>query len=170
MDQRANGVLSYCAILSFVIACTSIGLKTLTFKKSSRTNDQSFRVYNLHTGEGMQAIDSLTLDSEPHTNRTTWETIISPQFHAGLERIEVGCWIPPHSHKTEEIILVYKGRGFVHGENNRKQPVQSGSLVHIPTGTVHAFENTGDDPLWIMWTFPSTKKDDLFKFSQRYST
>lgn len=168
MDQRATPLVSYRAALSFVIACVSVGITTLTLKKSTLARDQSFSVYNLHTGEGMQAIDPITLDSEPNTNRTTWETVVSPQFHAGLERIEVGCWIPPHSHQTEEIILVYKGRGFVHGENSHKQPLQTGSLVHIRTGITHAFHNTGDEPLWLMWSFPSTTKDDLFKFKQRY--
>ncbi|KAI0561868.1 Cupin [Gracilaria domingensis] len=168
MDRSSRSRFPFRSAASFLLACVSVGITSLSFRKRTTVDDGFVNVYNVWTGVGVQRMQPLVLDSESSTNRTNWETVRSEQLHAGLERVESGAWIPPHSHTTEELVLVYDGRGYVYTENGRKAPIETGSMLHILSGVRHAFHNAGDQPMWLMWCFPVLKKDDAFRFRQNY--
>ncbi|CAN8061832.1 unnamed protein product [Agarophyton chilense] len=168
MDRTSRSPFSLHTAASFALACLSIGMTSWSFRKSAPLHGGSVNVYNAWNGVGMHAVPPLVLDSESSTNRTNWEIVRTAELQAGLERVEAGAWIPPHSHNTEEIVLVYEGQGYVHFENGRKTAIQKGSMIHIVTGVHHAFQNAADQPMWLMWCFPVLEKGEAFQFRQRY--
>ena len=70
--------------------------------------------------------------------------------------------IPLHQHQwDEEVFWVHKGRGtFMLG--NRRLSIRPGSLVYIPPGTWHGFENEGEETL-LVWVISPPHFVDLFR-------
>ncbi|MCZ6678368.1 MAG: cupin domain-containing protein [Candidatus Poribacteria bacterium] len=71
----------------------------------------------------------------------------------GLEEIDPHSEIPLHSHdEAEEIIFIFggQGKGFV---GNQVAELKPGTVIFIPPKIEHRFVNTGEEPLWLTWTF-----------------
>ena len=70
--------------------------------------------------------------------------------------------IPLHQHQwDEEVFWVHKGRGtFILGD--RRLPIRPGSLMYIPPGTWHGFENEGEETL-LVWVISPPHFVDLFR-------
>ena len=70
--------------------------------------------------------------------------------------------IPVHIHeRDEEVFWVHKGSGtFVLGD--RHVPIREGSLVYIPPGTWHGYENEGEETL-LVWAISPPHFVDLFR-------
>lgn len=171
MDQTRQSVSAspYGTIISFAIAVVSLVLTSMSFQKNIKPVSQGqLAVFNIATNTGLSAITSRTFDEQLHTNRTLWETVKSKQFHAGLERIESGAWIPPHAHDTEEIVFVYGGQGLLYDQTGVRREVTVGSMIHIGKGVRHAFRNSGTEPMWLMWSFPSSAQGTRFQFEPNY--
>jgi quercetin dioxygenase-like cupin family protein len=59
---------------------------------------------------------------------------------------------PTHSHTYDEVVLVLGGEGVLHaGQEDR--PLTAGSCAHLPPGTPHCLENTGQDTLRVLGVF-----------------
>jgi mannose-6-phosphate isomerase-like protein (cupin superfamily) len=59
---------------------------------------------------------------------------------------------PDHSHRYDEVVLVLAGEGVLHAgaAHHRLAP---GSCVHLPPGTPHCLENTGQATLRVLGVF-----------------
>ncbi len=59
---------------------------------------------------------------------------------------------PDHFHTYDEVIYVLDGEGVLHvGEQDT--PVGPGSMIQLPSRTVHCLENTGSDMMRIVAVF-----------------
>jgi quercetin dioxygenase-like cupin family protein len=54
---------------------------------------------------------------------------------------------PPHTHPTDEVVVIHKGCATVWLGALQARIVRAGELVRIPAGHVHSIENTGHEPL-----------------------
>lgn len=158
-------------LLSILIAALTLTLTALTAlrKQHIYPNTSPIRVFDLHTGQGLHHLIPQIFNEDAATNRTLWTTVDTAQLHAGLERLEPHAWIPPHTHNTEEVVVVCKGVALVYDESGFGQRMDAGAMVHIEPYVGHAFRNLGNEPLLIMWLFPALLAADKFEFRQRYS-
>lgn len=158
-------------VVSMAIGLSALVLAAVTTMRLGIVDDvPRVRVFDVARGEGLHGVRVNHMLSDPNSARTVWETIDGSKnaLHAGLERVEVGAHIPSHSHNTEEIVLVYGGQGAVYDDRGREQEMTTGTMVHIAARSKHAIRNTGQDPLWLLWCFPSSSKP--FQFQQDYIT
>lgn len=75
----------------------------------------------------------------------------SKQLAMAVQPLAAGKRIGTHMHeRDEEVFFVHKGKGTVLLDDKRT-PVEEGSVVYIPPGTWHGFE-AGDDMqlVWLM--------------------
>lgn len=158
-------------LTSFVVAAVTVAVSVYsTWRNSPPVEPISpVALFNVVSMAGLSQIPAKIFDEDAQTNRTIWETVNTNSFHGGLERIEAGAWVPPHSHTTEEIIVVYSGSGLVFDENGHSKPLEVGAIVHIAAHSRHAFQNTGDEPLFIAWLFPVNLASSKFEFRQLYN-
>lgn len=172
MDDVRNGLPRW-TLSSFVIGVATVAVSVYTTWRNTGTPEPGIEspvsLFNVVSLAGLSRIAALNLDKDARTNRTIWETVNTNSLHAGLERIEVGAWVPPHSHTTEEIIVVCAGSGLVYDENGRSKPMKVGAMAHIAAHSRHAFRNVGDEPLLIVWLFPAKEASNKFEFRQRYN-
>jgi mannose-6-phosphate isomerase-like protein (cupin superfamily) len=59
---------------------------------------------------------------------------------------------PEHSHPYDEVVLILDGSGVLHA-GGRDSPLAPGSCVHLPPGTPHCLENTGQATLRVLGVF-----------------
>lgn len=158
-------------LLSFLIATIFLALMTFKTMRTPLTplDISPVRVFNLQSGQGLRHLTPQIFDEDATTNRTLWTTTDTAQLHAGLERLEAYAWIPPHTHVTEEVVVVYQGVALVYDESGFAQRMEAGTMVHIEAYARHAFRNTGIKPLVMMWLFPAMSATDKFEFRQRYA-
>lgn len=169
MDEMRNGQ-PHGTVISFLVAALSLGITVYTTWRNRTPVEpvSPVSLFNVVSGEGLSTIAAMVLDKDARTNRTVWETVDTSELHAGLERIEVAAWIPPHSHSTEEIVVVCAGSGLVYDFHGHSKPMEVGAMVHIAANSRHAFRNIGEEPLLIAWLFPSMFASNKFEFRQRY--
>ena len=67
----------------------------------------------------------------------------SKPFEVHVQEGQRGGGPPPHHHPWDEAFYVLSGEVAVTIAGNR-QVVRTGDMVHIPGGTVHAYENLSD--------------------------
>lgn len=85
------------------------------------------------------------------------------QFSVGSEKLFPGDLIHTHKHEgLEELILICSGTGKAISEDIFID-LQPGSLVFIPQNTWHGFENTGTEPLELLWVFPQQGMEQYFR-------
>jgi len=71
----------------------------------------------------------------------------------GVEKVEVGAEIPLHHHdNAEEIVFITHGQALAFVNDEQKQ-VTVGDALFLPRGARHRIINTGQEPLWITYTF-----------------
>lgn len=60
---------------------------------------------------------------------------------------------PEHVHDAqEEVIYVLTGHGAMYFDGN-PEPMEAGSCVYIPPGTVHSIRNDSDNPMKLAYVF-----------------
>ena len=78
----------------------------------------------------------------------------------GLLEYPPGARSLAHRHTPVETYYVLSGRGM--GQiGDETLPIGPGDAVFVPSGVVHAFENTGDDTLRVLWTLNCDGVDDI---------
>lgn len=90
--------------------------------------------------------DTVRFDEQPLTNVPLFE---EEEFRACLLGFRPGQILPRHHHEHEhEVFDVLSGRGtiWLDGERIRTRP---GSVIFVPAGVEHGFENDTDDR-WVV--------------------
>ena len=78
----------------------------------------------------------------------------------GEVTVDPGCKIPWHYHSFEDIILVRSGKGSVQVDNEVYEVVGGNSVI-VPPDIPHQVVNTGDEPICIIFGFPSANVDRI---------
>lgn len=65
--------------------------------------------------------------------------------------VEAGGRIPPHAHDVSSSYVVLKGKARLVGP--RERTVEPGSVVHVPAGEVHGWDDVGPDTLELVSVF-----------------
>ncbi len=73
---------------------------------------------------------------------------VKAPFQGAYGYLEDGCAMESHSHPTEEIYIVLKGRGTVH-VGDETAVVEPGDVIEIPPDVTHTMScQTGGPLLW----------------------
>ncbi len=74
-----------------------------------------------------------------------------------IQILDTGSRIPLHHHAVEEFQFIIRGHGVVRDSQGQEYPVTPGTSVYCLPGAdgAHEFENTGTDPLEILFVFHS---------------
>lgn len=75
--------------------------------------------------------------------------------------IPVGSELPPHIHAPQEVYFIKSGSGLMLMANDQTRAVSAHDVVYIPPGEEHGLKNTGDEPLEIIWMFPTDSWKDI---------
>ena len=85
------------------------------------------------------------------------------QFSVGSEKLFPGESIHVHRHDNlEEIIMITAGRGMAL-LGDKHISIEPGSLIFIPQQTWHGFDNTGTEPIGLLWIFPKLGMEQYFR-------
>jgi quercetin dioxygenase-like cupin family protein len=96
-------------------------------------------------GGGVTTIPLITVQTDPGAAVTT-----------GISTYPRRTGAPLHSHNCDEQVTVLQGDGEVEidGVVTRLQPFDS---TYIRAGQNHAFRNAAEDPLTILWIYPTQR-------------
>lgn len=78
----------------------------------------------------------------------------STQLYLGQQWLQPGERVLDHTHPCEEILHFLSGAATVR-LGDEFLPVAAGESVHIPTGMLHGFTNTGEGELQLFVIFPA---------------
>ena len=78
----------------------------------------------------------------------------SAQITTGISTYPVGGGAPLHVHNCDEQVTLLAGRGEVEIEGE-PTPLVPYDSTYIPAGVEHLFRNTGDEPMTILWIYPT---------------
>ncbi len=112
-------------------------------------------------------------DAPKFTQMEGLETTILTGLHAGkmtmaLNTTLPGHTVPIHSHKHEQIGMVYRGQAKLRiGDEERI--VRQGDFFSIPSGTLHGDTCIGDEPFIMLDIFYPIRKDFLEKIELKKS-
>ena len=97
----------------------------------------------LDRGGGVTTIPLVTHRSDDSASITT-----------GISTYPVGTGAPLHVHNCDEQVTLLEGQGEVEiaGEVTPLVPYDS---TYIAAGLQHAFRNTGEQPMRILWIYPT---------------
>ena len=101
-------------------------------------------VERLGRGGGVVTIPLITRQSAEEENLIT----------TGISTYPVGTGAPYHSHNCDEHVTLLEGTAEVEiaGEIT---PLEPDDTTYVTAGIVHAFRNTGDTPMKILWVYSS---------------
>lgn len=89
-----------------------------------------------------------------------WKTFLSSDLTRsstmtmGILEVPAGEELKSHRHAQVEIYFILNGEGLV-SIDGVPRTVESGSLVYIPSMSIHSCENTGDAALRLTYVFPT---------------
>jgi quercetin dioxygenase-like cupin family protein len=87
----------------------------------------------------------------------------SPDFFMGYEDIPAGQGIPRHYHPhAAEILFVHRGTGLA-TLDDREAVVTAGTTIYMPPNTRVSLQNTGTEPLSLVFLFPDPDMGDYFR-------
>ena len=99
----------------------------------------------------MREIHCYTSEKHPEALSVLGESVtvfgagdLSKPFEMHLQKGNKGGGPPPHHHPWDEAFYVLKGEVAL-TVNDETHTLSAGGFVHIPGGTVHAYENLTDD-------------------------
>ena len=104
-------------------------------------------------GSGIETTPLVTHHSAPNAKFTT-----------GMSVYPKGQGAPLHHHNCDEQVTLLEGVGEVEVDG-KITPLVKYDSTYIPAGKVHAFRNTGDEPMRILWIDSSSKVTRTFKGS-----
>ena len=106
-------------------------------------------------GGGIQTVPLVTSKSSPQAKFTT-----------GMSVYPKGTGAPLHCHNCDEQVTLIDGVGEVE-INGVVTPLGQYDSTYIVAGTIHAFRNTGPDPMRILWIYSSARVTRTFAGSNR---
>ena len=86
------------------------------------------------------------------------------KFTTGMSVYPKGQGAPLHLHNCDEQVTLLEGVGEVEVDGKITPLVQYDS-TYIPAGKIHAFRNTGEAPMRILWIYSSNKVTRTFEGS-----
>lgn len=98
------------------------------------------------------------------TPLVTHFTAPDAKFTTGMSVYPKGLGAPMHKHNCDEQVTLLEGQGEVEVDGTIT-PLVRYDTTYIPAGKVHAFRNTGDEPMRILWIYSSTKVTRTFEGS-----
>ena len=98
------------------------------------------------------------------TPLTTHFTAADAQFTTGMSVYPVGKGAPLHMHNCDEQVTLLEGVGEVEIDGE-VTPLKRYDSTYIPANRVHAFRNTGDVPMRILWIYASMRVTRTFEGS-----
>lgn len=111
-------------------------------------------------------IDTLTLPvdrwDDPTRGSVSWQTVLSrdltptSNFTLGIAEVPADGTVgnPAHRHEPAEFYFVLAGEGVVEIDGITS-PVRTGVAVYIPGNAEHCLHATGDQPLRLLYGFPT---------------
>jgi quercetin dioxygenase-like cupin family protein len=102
------------------------------------------KVERLGRGGGVVTIPLITRHSAEEENKIT----------TGISTYPVGTGAPLHTHNCDEHVTLLEGSAEVEiaGEVT---PLVPNDTTYVTAGIEHAFRNTGDTPMKILWVYSS---------------
>jgi mannose-6-phosphate isomerase-like protein (cupin superfamily) len=87
---------------------------------------------------------------------------IRPPFGSAWGFLPGPGQLEPHAHPTQEVYMVFEGRGVVSIEDEDEQ-VGPGDIIEIPADARHSLRNDGPGPLlWVaLWWAADASEDKL---------
>jgi mannose-6-phosphate isomerase-like protein (cupin superfamily) len=101
-------------------------------------------VRRLSRGGGVETIPLITRQSAAEENRIT----------TGISVYPVGTGAPLHLHNCDEHVTLLDGVGEVEIAGT-VTPLEPPDTTYVAAGIEHAFRNTGDTPMRILWVYSS---------------
>jgi mannose-6-phosphate isomerase-like protein (cupin superfamily) len=86
------------------------------------------------------------------------------KFTTGMSVYPKGKGAPLHHHNCDEQVTLLEGQGEVEVDGVTT-PLMRFDSTYIPSGRVHAFRNTGNEPMRILWIYSSSKVTRTFQGS-----
>ena len=84
-----------------------------------------------------------------------------PVFSTGISTYPKGKGAPMHSHNCPEQVTLLEGTGEVEIDGV-VTPLSKFDSTYIPGDIQHAFRNTGDGPMKILWIYGATRVTRTF--------
>jgi quercetin dioxygenase-like cupin family protein len=100
-------------------------------------------VKKIERGSGIQTTPLITRHATPEARFTT-----------GMSVYPKGKGAPMHTHNCDEQVTLLEGVGEVEVDGIIT-PLVPYDSTYIQAGSVHAFRNTGEDPMRILWIYSS---------------
>jgi quercetin dioxygenase-like cupin family protein len=95
------------------------------------------------------------------TPLVTHASVDRPQIITGISSYPKGEGAPLHTHNCAEQVTLLSGRGEVEVEG-AVTPLVPYDSTYIEGGIEHAFHNTGDDPMVILWIYTEDRVTRTF--------
>jgi mannose-6-phosphate isomerase-like protein (cupin superfamily) len=86
------------------------------------------------------------------------------RFTTGMSVYPKGKGAPLHLHNCDEQVTLLEGEGEVEVDGTIT-PLKRYDSTYIEAGKIHAFRNTGDEPMRILWIYSSNKVTRTFASS-----
>ena len=96
--------------------------------------------------------------THPEAKDATMQVLISPQegwegYVMRIFEVAPGGFTPKHDHPWPHINYVIRGKATLLLEGDL-QALSAGSYAYVPAGTLHQFQNTGEEPFELMCIVP----------------
>ena len=91
----------------------------------------------------------------------THQSADNPVFTTGISTYPKGQGAPLHSHNCDEQVTLLAGQGEVEVDG-KITPLKPYDSTYIPGNQQHAFRNTGDAPMKILWIYASNRVTRTF--------
>jgi quercetin dioxygenase-like cupin family protein len=95
------------------------------------------------------------------TPLVTHASVAAPEIITGISSYPKGEGAPLHTHNCAEQVTLLSGRGEVEVEGT-VTPLEPYDSTYIEGGIEHAFRNTGDDPMVILWIYTQDRVTRTF--------
>ena len=105
----------------------------------------------LDRGGGVVTLPLATRTSVTEDNKVT----------TGISTYPVGGGAPLHTHNCDEHVILLSGRAEVEVDGV-VTPIEPNDSTYVEAGIPHAFRNIGDEPMVILWVYPSAKVTRTF--------
>ena len=102
------------------------------------------KVERMGRGGGVVTVPLITRKTAAEKNKIT----------SGISVYPAGTGAPLHSHNCDEHVTLLEGQGEVEIAG-QVTPLEPDDTTYVTAGIVHAFRNTGDTPMKILWVYSS---------------
>lgn len=110
-------------------------------------------IKKIQRGSGIETTPLVTPRSAPNA-----------KFVTGMSVYPQGKGAPMHLHNCDEQVTLLDGVGEVEVDGS-VTPLAKYDSTYIPAGKVHAFRNTGSEPMRILWVYAASRVTRTFEGS-----